>query len=120
MNQSGVVQRLIDLSLPYAYRGPMRSRPAEESIFVATALWVGVGDSFEQARGGRPYSESKFRYVLRIWVTISVLVGGIVFIRSLANSGEVNFLVGTTFFLFFMKGKILMLFEPLYIRATEP
>ena len=120
MDKNGRAQRLIDLCLPYTYRGPMRSRPARDSILVATELWVGIGDSLERSRGGRPYSEFRFRYVLRIFVTVSVLIAGIMFIRSLANAGEAHFPTWTAFFLLLMKGSILVLFEPLYIRATNP
>ena len=54
----------------------MRKRPIEENPF-ALPLWISVGDSFEENRGGQPYSASRPRYFLRLFATVWILVGGV-------------------------------------------
>lgn len=80
---------------------------------MATALWVGLGESFEQLRGGEPYSRSKTRYSSRLAITAFVLVGGLALITALTRTGDLSPLA-YALFLFFMKGKVLVLFEPLF------
>ena len=107
------LQTIIDFNLPYTYRGPMRKRPIEENPF-ALPLWISVGDSFEENRGGQPYSASRPRYFLRLFATVWILIGGFALIRWQTQAGLLTSQVfATVIFLYFMKGKILMLFEPL-------
>lgn len=114
------LQAIIDFNLPHTYRGPMRKRPIEENPF-ALPLWISVGDSFEENRGGQPYSASRTRYVLRLFATLWILIGGFALIRWQTEMGLLTGpFVSTAVFLYFMKGKILMLFEPLYIRLSNP
>ena len=114
------LQTIIDFNLPYTYRGPMRKRPIEENPF-ALPLSISVGDSFEKNRGGQPYSASRPRYFLRLFATVWILIGGFALIRWQTQAGLLTSQVfATVTFLSFMKGKILMLFEPLYIRLVGP
>ena len=85
---------------------------------MATALWVGLGESFEQLRGEEPYSRSKSRYLFRFAVTGFVLVAGFILITSLTRADQFSPLA-YPFFLFFMKGKVLVLFEPLFDRGSS-
>ena len=114
------LQTIIDFNLPHTYRGPMRKRPIEENPF-ALPLWISVGDSFEENRGGQPYSASRTRYTVRLFSTVWILIGGFVLIRWQTQAGLFTGpFLATAIFLYFMKGKILMLFEPLYIRLSNP
>ena len=80
------LQTIIDFNLPHTYRGPMRKRPIEENPF-ALPLWISVGDSFEENRGGQPYSASRTRYTVRLFATVWILIRGFVLIRWQTQAG---------------------------------
>lgn len=99
----------------------MRKSPPFGAAWHSPLLWDGMASTFENLRGGEPYSAKLWRYALKLVLTIMVLAGGWVLICLLSDSGELSFSKWGTVagLLVIMRGKILVLFEPLYIRLAR-